>query len=67
MFLFSVTVNAVELTIFQYKSHSDDLYELGDGTVFKKTGYGHVGYMGCKQEVIFLEGNIVCINDGQYK
>jgi hypothetical protein len=66
IFSFSVIANAVELTTFQYKSLSDDIYELNDGTVFKKTGYGYVGYMGYNQEVIFLENNIVCMNGAQY-
>lgn len=63
---FSTLVNAAELTTFQYKSHSGDIYELRDGTVFKKTGYGYVGYMGYNQEVVFLEGDIVCMNGDQY-
>lgn len=63
---FSMLANAAELTTFQYKTHSGDIYELRDGTIFKKTGYGYVGYMGYNQEVIFLEGNIVCMNGEQY-
>jgi hypothetical protein len=64
---FSNVANSAELTTFQYKSHTDDIYELNDGTVFKKVGYGYVGYMGYNQEVVFLEGDIVCMNGGQYK
>ena len=62
----SAAANAVELTTFQYKSHSDDIYELKDGTVFKKTAGGYVGYLGYNAEVIFLEDNIVCMNGSQY-
>ena len=65
-FYYGVVASAVELTTFQYKSHSDDIYELKDGTVFKKTGYGYVGYMGYNAEVIFLKDNIVCMNGSQY-
>ena len=63
---FSAAASAVELTTFQYKSHSDDIYELKDGTVFKKTGGGYVGYLGYNAEVIFLKDNIVCMNGSQY-
>lgn len=66
LFSFSVITNAAELTTFQYKSHSNEIYELKDGTVFKKTGYGYVGYMGYNAEVIFIEGNIVCMNGSRY-
>jgi len=64
---FSAIANSAELTTFQYKSHTNDIYELRDGAVFKKVGYGYVGYMGYNQEVVFLEGDIVCLNGGQYK
>ena len=66
IFTFSVVVNAAEITTFQYDSDSNDIYELKDGTIFKKTGYGYVGYMGYNAEVIFLEGNIVCMNGNQF-
>ena len=65
-FSFSAFAYSAELTTFQYKSHSGDIYELRDGTIFKKTGYGYVGYMGYNEEVVFLEGNIVCMNGGRY-
>ena len=67
IFSFSVIVSAAELTTFQYKDNSNDIYELRDGTVFKKIGYGYVGYMGYNEEVIFLKGDIVCMNGGRYK
>jgi hypothetical protein len=54
------------LQTYQYKSNSGDVYQTVDGTIFKKTGFGYVGYIGYHGELIFLSAQEVCMNGSKY-
>lgn len=61
------TALAVEISTRQYDSHNGDIYQTVDGTIFKKTGFGFVGFLGFHQEIIFLSGEEICMNGSKYK
>jgi hypothetical protein len=58
---------AVELTTRQYDNHSGDVYQTVDGTIFKKTGIGYVGYLSYHEELIFLSSTEVCMKGEKYE
>lgn len=67
LILLAGNASALDLIVSTYKGHSGDIYELKDGTVFKKVGYGYVGYLGYNAEVILFDDGTVCMNGSQFK
>lgn len=66
-FICSFSTVALEITTREYSSHSEDIYQTVDGTIFKKIGFGYVGYVGYHEEIIFLSSEEVCIDGDKYE
>ncbi len=63
--IFAFSVSAANVEVFEFKSKTDDVYELSNGAVFKTTGVGYPGYISYHQQVIFV-GHKVCLKGGMY-
>jgi hypothetical protein len=62
----SVESIAAELSTREYESEKNDIYQTVDGTIFKKTSFGYVGYLGYHEEIIFISDKEVCMNGDKY-
>jgi hypothetical protein len=61
------SVFALDLVVSTYEDNSGDIYELKDGTVFKKVDYGYVGYLGYNSEIILFGDGTVCMGGDQFR